>query len=949
VKFFVKNKPIFLIPIFFLFYSFLSISQTFVNGDLNGSTIVSSLTPNSWQQVPYTDPVSNATSAPQATSDLTSLTGPIISSGIIGNPYSGNTFTSGLHSYSTPNNILFREGIMQTVSGFTPGNQYEIKFYQSVVKQSTCLDSSGSWSVFADGTLLSITTPTFSDAPFNSTSFIWEQRTITFQATSNVHTIKFLPTDDDPIINEENGGAGVRMGIDSISLSPYFGVPLTNLGNDTTLCLGDSLIQDVFCSGCTYLWSNGSTLSNNEFVNSGTFWVQVTNAFGTSMDSITVTFQERPIVTLGADTTLCVGSSLILDINQPFNVHYIWQDGSDTSTININVSGEYSVSVDNLGCIVTDTIVVSFVPIPSVSLLVSDTTLCVGQQAQIGYSGSNIDYIIWSDGGTGQNLTTSSDTIYWISAFNDCGQFTDTLIVNFIDYPVLNFGNDTSICDGNSLVLDASQTSIMNYLWQDGSNSSTFFINQSGEFSVTVNNLGCIAADTININFINNPEVSINITDTSLCVGEMLQLSFLGSNVNSVIWSNGETGQFINTSLDSLYWITGFNECGQASDTTVINFIDFPIVNLGDDTSICEGNTLVLDASQTSTMNYLWQDGSNSSTFFINQSGEYSVTVNNLGCITTDTITINFLNNPEISMSITDTSLCAGEMIQLSFFDSNVNSVIWSNGETGQFINTSLDSLYWITGFNECGQASDTTVINFIDFPIVNLGDDTSICEGFTFFLDGSQTFNANYLWQNGSTNPSIDVNSSGLYYVQVDNNGCISYDSINISVVSMPITILPNDTLICSDTQLIVEVDNPNYNFVEWNNGSNELPLIINEDGLYILEMNNLCGSSTDSINVSIYNCDCSFYLPNSFSPNGDGVNDFFHIIGICDDLINYELKIYNRWGELIFESSNHLESWNGKFKDYNVPDGVYIYQLRYENSIAIFDQITGHINLIR
>jgi len=64
---------------------------------------------------------------------------------------------------------------------------------------------------------------------------------------------------------------------------------------------------------------------------------------------------------------------------------------------------------------------------------------------------------------------------------------------------------------------------------------------------------------------------------------------------------------------------------------------------------------------------------------------------------------------------------------------------------------------------------------------------------------------------------------------------------------------------------------------------------------------------------------------------------------------LINYELKIYNRWGELIFESSNHLESWNGKFKDYNVPDGVYIYQLRYENSIAIFDQITGHINLIR
>lgn len=194
-----------------------SLYGQFVNGDLNG-TVATSVAPTNWQQVAFTDPVSLATWAPGATSDVTSMTGPAAGGGILGNPYSGSTFVTGLHASDGSN--IWHEGIQQTLNGLSPGNSYTIYFYQSVVKQSNCTDQSGSWRIAVDNTIVGVTAPTFSAAPYNSTSFVWEQRAVTFAASSGSHTIKFLPFDDDPNLNCFSGGMGLRMGIDSITLSP---------------------------------------------------------------------------------------------------------------------------------------------------------------------------------------------------------------------------------------------------------------------------------------------------------------------------------------------------------------------------------------------------------------------------------------------------------------------------------------------------------------------------------------------------------------------------------------------------------------------------------------------------------------------------------------------------------------------------------------------------------
>jgi hypothetical protein len=195
-------------------------AQNFQNGDLNGAAIDISSLPTFWQNIPYTDVNCQANEIGFDTPDVTGLTGPDSINGIIGNPYSNSTFVSGIHG-GDQNTSFYHEGIMQSVSGLTIGQEYSIHFYQSVVKQSNLLDTSGSWSVFIDNTLAGTTTPTYSSAAYNSTSFIWEEKNIEFIATSTSHQIKFLPVDDDSNYESsliDNNG-GLRMGIDDISLN----------------------------------------------------------------------------------------------------------------------------------------------------------------------------------------------------------------------------------------------------------------------------------------------------------------------------------------------------------------------------------------------------------------------------------------------------------------------------------------------------------------------------------------------------------------------------------------------------------------------------------------------------------------------------------------------------------------------------------------------------------
>ena len=283
----IKNYSI-LIFLFFLVGRLLS--QDFLNTDLDGIISGSSSLPFNWENVPFDDVTCTAELANGATPDLTDLFGPESITGVLGNPYSGNTFVSGVVADS------FQEGIMQTVSGFNPNTTYSINFQQSVVKQINGLDQSGSWAVYIDTLLAGISMPTFSDVPFNSIAFIWEERSITFTATSTTHTIKLLPMDDDsnsvPSTTDITGA--LRMGIDSIFISSCnFEI---GLGEDETICVGEHLMLDASISNASYLWQDSSSNATLNISEKGSYWVAVTFENCTLIDSIHISEEECQLI-----------------------------------------------------------------------------------------------------------------------------------------------------------------------------------------------------------------------------------------------------------------------------------------------------------------------------------------------------------------------------------------------------------------------------------------------------------------------------------------------------------------------------------------------------------------------------------------------------------------------------------------------------------------------------
>jgi len=202
-----------------LFSVVQSSAQAFVNGEVDGPIGSPSLPP-SWSDVPDTDPASNALAPIQATSDVLDATGPNVMGGIAAAPFSGSSCVSGLQA-SSGGGFYWHEGIMQTVNGFTPGTDYTICFYQAVIQQQNATDTSGSWRVYADNTLLGTTAISITNLAFNDVNVNWELRSVTFTATAATHVIKFLPWDDDANASTSVGMDGaLRMGIDLISFGP---------------------------------------------------------------------------------------------------------------------------------------------------------------------------------------------------------------------------------------------------------------------------------------------------------------------------------------------------------------------------------------------------------------------------------------------------------------------------------------------------------------------------------------------------------------------------------------------------------------------------------------------------------------------------------------------------------------------------------------------------------
>jgi gliding motility-associated-like protein len=406
------------------------------------------------------------------------------------------------------------------------------------------------------------------------------------------------------------------------------------------------------------------------------------------------------------------------------------------------------------------------------------------------------------------------------------------------------------------------------------------------------------------------------VKDTVVCLSNTVLLNAPSS--SSYTWSTGSNNQSVSVNNTGNYWVQEIlpNGC-LGVDTFKVKIVTPSQFNIISDTTICNSNSVVLNASVSGASSYTWSTGSNSYSISVNNNGIYWVDMQIAQCLIKDSAKVTFANLPGI---VIDTFLCNTNVVALMPSVLNAALYNWSTGAHSNTIVASSNGTYWVdVQIGQCFQR-DSFLVNFISK--VDVLKDTIIC-GTSLTLDVSQINAINYEWSTGETNPSINVVSNGIYWVDLSLNQCMLRDSATIYIVHPPKINLTKDTFICISS-ITLEVTNPNGTLT-WFNGSHLNQVSVSGPGTYSVSINDSGCVNTKSVIVTQMPGINSLVVPNIFTPNGDGLNDFFELSNAAISI--KEFTIYNRWGKLVYSISNSSVKWDGKQNASIVDDDTYFW----------------------
>jgi gliding motility-associated-like protein len=310
----------------------------------------------------------------------------------------------------------------------------------------------------------------------------------------------------------------------------------------------------------------------------------------------------------------------------------------------------------------------------------------------------------------------------------------------------------------------------------------------------------------------------------------------------------------------------------------------------------------------------------------------YYITITDAsGAIATDSIYIGITHlNPNIAVSASYNPICIGDSLVLT--GTGGISYIWSTTDTTNTIQVAPPSTqtYYVTGTDGICFNEDSIIIDVVPMPIVGITGDSILCFGNQVQITASG--GGDYLWNNSSTNASISVSPtvSQYYFVTVSSPPCMVVDSFFVLVNPLPVAFAGYDTAITIGAEAPLHGSGGIY--YEWT-PSFDLSCSIcpnptatpNETTTYWLTVANEFGCiDEDNVVVEVF-CGNVFF-PNAFTPNGDINNGEFKVQGNC--IKSIDIKIFNRWGDLLFETNNLENSWDGIYNGLLVPTDVYTYK---------------------
>jgi gliding motility-associated-like protein len=337
--------------------------------------------------------------------------------------------------------------------------------------------------------------------------------------------------------------------------------------------------------------------------------------------------------------------------------------------------------------------------------------------------------------------------------------------------------------------------------------------------------------------------------------------------------------------------------------------------------------------------------------------GAYKVKLVSTDGTNSDSIVKTIYLNPGIKPFTKDTSFCYGRISHvdvdpgwyyrwtpdLSPGDSTHNS-LW--------FTASRDTIYSVKVYDKRGCFIIDSFKVHVDTSLkVHLQKEQFICPGSSILLKtGISDTTVSITWQDGSHLPVLPASKAGTYWVKTSKKFCTLTDTAHVYLVWKPVASIGDDTTICKGDAFTISLKNlPLHTKVTWQNNSDTVNYNVSSAGKYAVKLANECGVSLASIQVGEMDCFCSFIVPKAFSPNKDSLNNIFIPVGCPYKVTSYNFKVYNRWGELVFETSDKNTGWDGKFHGEPCPVGVYIYIINYKHRFEVAGQLTGTVTLVK
>ncbi len=670
-----------------------------------------------------------------------------------------------------------------------------------------------------------------------------------------------------------------------------------------------------------------------------------------------ITVNIPPIITV-SNATVCVGSNATLTASGAST--YTWSTGNHTASISQSptVTTTYTVTAGINGCVNTATanIVINALPV----LTVNSPTICAGNAATLTAGGATT--YTWNTTATSSSIIVNPviTTIYTVTGTdnNSCkNKITTTVTVT--PSPVITIP-PANACIGSTATITASGA--ITYTWNTGSISPSIVISPtvSTNYSVTgTNTLGCISTKSVTLQVHALPIISVG--SGIICQGTSFVLAATGA--TSYIWSTGATGIAITVSpsVTTTYTIIGADN-NNCMDTTFATIVVDPSPTITvNSPSICVGNTATLTAV-SSTNNYSWNTGDTTSVImsYPNATTNYTVWSSNGTCTAYKISTVYVLANHTHLTSGGNIGMCTGDSIKLQTNASYV-SYQWNTGQTTPTIDALQAGTYIVQTIDNNGCKGIDSVKVHVDSKVALPLKDTTICSGDHLQLhviDGYYT----YLWlppynlnNNTIYNPKAHPTTTIIYTVSVTNGSCMNTNTITVFVNPIPqISVKPKYTVLLEGEVVTLQAqahDSCNWwpaNWLTCSTGCNTTIATAYEDITYTVSTTNSFGCSASTTAKIKLDMESSFYIPNTFSPNGDCINETFKPVWM--HIHNYKILIFDRWGLLLFQSDDPDAGWDGMYKSNKCQEDVYVYKATYmddENNNQ--HSLAGTVTIVR